>query len=39
LAFEDLARHRQPSALAEWVGFARQSGVRYHTWVDQYAKA
>lgn len=40
LAFEDLARHRpQPRTLAEWVGFARQSGLHYHSWVDQYARA
>jgi len=40
LAFEDLARHRpQPRTLAEWVGFARQSGLHYHSWVDRYAQA
>ena len=37
--FDDIATDGRPRTLQEWLSIARDKGLKYHSWIDEYAKS
>ena len=37
--FNDIGTDGKPRTLLEWLGIARDKGLKYHSWIDEYAKS